>query len=90
MCLDGWTDGPTDGLTDRQTDRQVGRRVDGWMEGNVLFNDALITFNYGYMASDRIAHTTALVTPVVEHLAGTRNSSMDPPHEGSIRRPIAP
>ena len=23
-------------------------------------------------------------------LAGTRNSSMDPPHEGSIRRPIAP
>ena len=23
-------------------------------------------------------------------LAGTRNSSMDPPHEGSIRQPIAP
>ena len=23
-------------------------------------------------------------------LAGTRNSSMRPPHEGSIRRPIAP
>ena len=23
-------------------------------------------------------------------LAGTRNSSMAPPHEGSIRRPIAP
>ena len=23
-------------------------------------------------------------------LAGTRNSSMDPPHEGSIQRPIAP
>ena len=23
-------------------------------------------------------------------LAGTRNSSMSPPHEGSIRRPIAP
>ena len=23
-------------------------------------------------------------------LAGTRNSSMGPPHEGSIRRPIAP
>ena len=23
-------------------------------------------------------------------LAGTRNSSMDPPHEGSIRRPITP
>ena len=28
-----------------------------------------------------------LVTPA---LAGTRNSSMGPPHEGSIRRPIAP
>ena len=25
-----------------------------------------------------------------EALAGTRNSSMGPPHEGSIRRPIAP
>ena len=25
-----------------------------------------------------------------ETLAGTRNSSMDPSHEGSIRRPIAP
>ena len=75
--------------------------------------------------TDRITHTTAFVTPVVEHwlereigqwvhpmkdrsddhptdrithttafcytsrgaLAGTRNSSMGPPHEGSIRRP---
>ena len=47
--------------------------------------------------TDRIAHTTAFVTPVVEHWlereiaqAGTRNSSMGPPHEGSIRRPTAP
>ena len=40
--------------------------------------------------TDRITHTTAFVTPVVEHWAGTRNSSMGPLHEGSIRRPIAP
>ena len=82
--------------------------------------------------TDRISHTTAFVTPVVEHwlereiaswymeentqkhlcvvvcfvlvflkmgqsmkksrgaLAGTRNNSMGPPHEGSIQRPIAP
>ena len=73
---------------------------------------------------DRITHTTAFVTPVVEHwlereiaqwvqpmkdrsddpsnhertllprsyisLLGIRNSSMGPPHEGSIRRPIEP
>ena len=32
--------------------------------------------------TDRIAHTMAFVTPVV---AGTRNSSMGPPHEGLIR-----
>ena len=36
--------------------------------------------------TDRIAHTTAFVTPV-RALAGMRNSSMGPPHEGSIRRP---
>ena len=39
---------------------------------------------------DRLAHTTDFVTPVVGALAGMRNSSMGPPHEGSIRRPIAP
>ena len=39
--------------------------------------------------TDRITHTTAFVTPVGGALAGTRNSSMGPPHEGSIRRPIA-
>ena len=45
-------------------------------EGNVLFNDALNTFYsrlYGVThtvkdhPTDRIAHTTAFVTPVVEH-----------------------
>ena len=38
---------------------------------------------------DRIAHTMDCYT---SHgaLAGTGNSSMGPPHEGSIRRPIAP
>ena len=40
--------------------------------------------------TDRITHTTAFVTPVVIALAGTRNSSMGEPHEGSIRRPTAP
>ena len=38
---------------------------------------------------DRIAHTTACYTSRGT-LAGTRNSSMRPHHEGSIRRPIAP
>ena len=33
--------------------------------------------------TDRIAHSRGAV-------AGTRNSSIGPPHEGSIRRPIAP
>ena len=40
---------------------------------------------YMHHLTDRIAYTTAFVA-----LAGTRNSSMGPPHEGSIRRPIAP
>ena len=40
--------------------------------------------------TDRIAHTTAFVTPVVEHWLERDYSSMGPPHEGSIRRPIAP
>ena len=31
-----------------------------------------------------------LCYPSCRALAGTRNSSMGPPHEGSIRRPIAP
>ena len=37
--------------------------------------------------TDRIAHTTYTSRGA---LAGTRNSSMGPPNEGSIRRPIAP
>ena len=40
--------------------------------------------------TNRIIHTTAFVTSSRGALAGTRNSSMCPPHEGSIRRPIAP
>ena len=35
--------------------------------------------------TDRIAHTTAFVTPVVDYVAGMRNTSMGPPYEGSIR-----
>ena len=40
--------------------------------------------------TDRIAHTTAFVNTSHGALAGTRNSSVGSPHEGSIRRPIAP
>ena len=95
-------------------------------ERNVLFNDALNTFIYGYMASNiwlrtilivrketrcrHIGYSYRLTARVLLYapshrqdntyhglcytsrgaLAGTRNSSMGPPHEGSIRRPIAP
>ena len=52
----------------------------------LLFNDALNAFylrlyGFGHMVK---GHSDS------ETLAGTRNSSMGPPHEGSIRRPIAP
>ena len=98
----------------------------GRKEGNVLFNDALNTFIYGYMASNiwlrtilivrketrcrHIGYSFRLTARVLLYapshrqdstyhglcytsrrpLAGTRNSSMGSPHEGSIRRPIAP
>ena len=39
---------------------------------------------------DRITHTTDLFYTSRGALAGTRNSSMGPPHGGSIQRPIAP
>ena len=93
-------------------------------ERNVLFNDALNTFSYGYMASDtwlrtilivrketccrhmgnyyRLTARVLLYAPSHRQdstyhgicytsrgaLAGMRNSSMGPPHEGSIRRPL--
>ena len=38
----------------------------------------------------RIAHTTAFVTPVVEHWLEREIPQLGPPHEGSIRRPIIP
>ena len=47
-------------------------------------------FFYMHHPTDRIAHTTAFVTPVVVHWLERGNSSMGLPHEGSIRRPIAP
>ena len=40
--------------------------------------------------TNRITHTTAFVCNSRGALAGTRNSPMGPPHEGSIRRPISP
>ena len=39
--------------------------------------------------TDRTAHTTALVTPVVEHWL-ERETAQWVHHEGLIRRPIAP
>ena len=94
-----------------------------FMEGNVLFNNALNTFYlrlYGvrYMVKDHsdsergnpLPPHRLLAARVIWYasshrqdntylslcytscgaLAGTRNSSMGLPHEGSIRRPIAP
>ena len=40
--------------------------------------------------TDRITHTTAFVTPVVEHWLEREIAQWVLPHEGSIRRPIAP
>ena len=40
--------------------------------------------------TDMITHTNGLCYISRGALAGTRNSSMGPPHEGSIWRPIAP
>ena len=56
-------------------------------------------FIYGYIASDMVKdHSDSEKGNPINSkgytsrasLAGTRNSSMGPPHEGSIRRPIAP
>ena len=38
-----------------------------------------ISCNYIHHATVRVVHITTFVTPVVERLAGTRNSSMGPP-----------
>ena len=90
---------------------------------SVSLNKTFPSFFYMHRPTYRISHTTAFVTPVVEHwlereiaqwahpmkdrsddpshhermllprsyisLLGMRNSSMGPPHEGSIRRSIA-
>ena len=39
---------------------------------------------------DRITHTTAFVTPAMEHWLQREIAQWVHPHEGSIRRPIAP
>ena len=59
-------------------------------ERDVLFNNALNTFYvrlYG-IRQDNTYHGLCYTSR--EALAGTRNSSIGPPHEGLIRRPIAP
>ena len=40
--------------------------------------------------TDRITHTTAFGTPVVEHWLEREIAQWGPLHEGSIQRPIAP
>ena len=45
---------------------------------------------YMHYPTDRITHTTAFVTPVMEHWLEREISQWGPPHEGSFRRPIAP
>ena len=66
-------------------------------ERNVLFNDTLNTFYlrlYGVRHMVKDHSDSEKGNPLPPHsrgaLAGTINSSMGPPHEGSIRRPIAP
>ena len=46
-------------------------------------------FFYMHHPTDRIAHSTAFVTPVVGHWL-EREIAQGVDHEGSIRRPIAP
>ena len=47
----------------------------------------LINSKGSFICTDRIAHTTAFVKPVVEHWL---EREMGPPHEGSIQRPVTP
>ena len=50
----------------------------------LLFPD----FFYMHHPTDRIAHTTAFVTPVVEHWLEREIAQWVHSHEGSIQRPI--
>ena len=52
------------------------------------FSDKQQCFFYMHHPTDRIAHTTAFVTPVVKHWL-EREIAQWVHHEGSIRRPIA-
>ena len=45
---------------------------------------------YMHHPTDRIAHTTAFIKPIVDHWLERIKSQMGPPHERSIRRPITP
>ena len=60
------------------------------LAARVLTTELQQGFFYMHHPTDRIAHTTAFVTPVMEYWMEQWNSSVGPPHEGSIRRPIAP
>ena len=66
----------------------------GRKEGNILFNDALNIFYlrlYGVTHMVKNHSDSERGNPLPPHgLLFPINSSMGPPHEGSIRRPIAP
>ena len=115
--------GPEHQLSQHCCFKQIGVVQEREREKDVLFNDALTHFIYGYMASDiwlrtilivrketrcrHIGYSYRLTARVLLYapshrqdntyhglcytscgaLAGTRNSSMGPPHEGSIQRP---
>ena len=53
------------------------------------FPNSSKVFFYMHHPTDRITHTTAMVTPVVEHWL-EREIAQWVHHEGSIQRPIAP
>ena len=53
------------------------------------FRLAAVVILYAPPHTDRIAHTTAYVIPVVDHWLG-REIAQYVHHEGSIRRPTAP
>ena len=57
--------------------------------GNPRFRLASSVLLYMHHPTDRITHTTAFVTPVVEHWL-EQEIGQWVHHEGSIRRPIAP
>ena len=65
----------------------------GYMVSILIVRKETSHMGYSYLLTARVllyAPYHSLCYTSCGALAGTRNSSMGPPHEGSIRRPIAP